>query len=61
MNNLQIFNYESQEVRIADIDGSPWWIAKDICDVLGIKETSDAVRTLDDDEKMKVTSTEKCK
>jgi hypothetical protein len=29
----------------------PWFIAKDLCDVLDVKNTSDALSRLDDDEK----------
>jgi prophage antirepressor-like protein len=33
------------------IDGEPWLVAKDVCDVLGIANSRDALRGLDDDEK----------
>ncbi|MGE4555560.1 MAG: BRO family protein [Desulfovibrionaceae bacterium] len=32
-------------------DGEPWFVAKDVCDVLGLAHTSSAIRDLDDDEK----------
>lgn len=38
------------------IDGEPWWVAADICAVLGVKNTSDAVTSLDEDEKQQVNS-----
>ena len=34
-------------------DGNPWWIAKEVCDILGIKQVAYAVNTLDYDEKLK--------
>jgi len=46
------FSYESNKIRvIKDGSGEPWWIASDICRVLEIKNTSDALKHLDDDEK----------
>lgn len=32
-------------------DGEPWWVAKDVCDILGIKNARDAISSLDEDEK----------
>lgn len=46
---LQIFNYEDYEVRTVFIDGEPWWVALDVCEVLGVDRTQ--TRRLDDDEK----------
>mgnify|MGYP002856232838 CR=1 FL=1 len=34
------------------IDGDVWFVAKDVCDVLGIQRTNDATCGLDDDEKV---------
>lgn len=39
------------QLRSVTRDGSPWFIAKDVCDVLGLADASVAVRGLDDDEK----------
>lgn len=51
MNDLTVFRFEgTREVRTVVRDGEPWFVAKDICDILGIQNTSDAVRNLDDDE-----------
>ena len=51
MNDLTVFKFEgTREVRTIIKDGEPWFVAKDICDILGIQNTSDAVRNLDDDE-----------
>jgi anti-repressor protein len=35
MNELQVFTYEGNEVRTVQRDGAPWWVAKDVCAVLG--------------------------
>lgn len=45
-----IFAATGQPVRTVMVDGQPWFVAKDVCAVLGISNPSDAVRSLDDDE-----------
>ena len=51
MNELSIFNYEQQEIRTVIIDGEPWFVAKDVCEVLGLGRQQDSTRHLDEDEK----------
>ena len=44
MNELQVFNNpEFGDVRTVQIDGEPWFVGKDIADVLGYKDSSDAM------------------
>ena len=50
MNEVQIFNYNGNEVRTVQKDGEPWWILKDVCDVLDIKNSTDVAKRLDVDE-----------
>ena len=55
---LQIFKYQSDEERLfneittLEIDGDVWFVAKDVCGALDIKNARDAVSALDDDEKL---------
>ena len=52
MSNIIPFQYESKEVRvIQDEHGDPWWVAKDVCEILGLESTHKAVERLDEDEK----------
>ncbi|SEB15958.1 Phage antirepressor protein KilAC domain-containing protein [Thalassobacillus cyri] len=52
MNELQkVFNYGEQQVRTVIIDDVVWFIAADVCTVLDIKNSHDAVVRLDADEK----------
>ena len=55
MNNLTTFNFGSHDTRVAirvvTLDGEPWFVAKDICDVLQLKNVSKALSHLDNDEK----------
>lgn len=51
MNELQIFNYNGNKVRTIQIDGEPWWVLKDVCEILEIKNPTDVVKRLDEDER----------
>ncbi|MGG4042091.1 phage antirepressor KilAC domain-containing protein [Bacillus smithii] len=52
MNQLQkVFQYQEHQVRTILKDGEPWFVAKDVCNVLEIKNSRDAISRLDDDEK----------
>ena len=47
-----VFPRTKHKVRVViDKHGNPWWVAKDVCDVLGIDNPSQALSRLDDDEK----------
>ena len=43
MNELQIFNFESNEVRTQLIDDEPWFVGRDVAEVLGYSNTRDAL------------------
>lgn len=52
MNQLQVFNNtEFGQVRTMVINGSPWFVAKDVCECLGLTKHRDAVSRLDGDER----------
>lgn len=46
------FSESKQEIRNLLIESKPWFVAKDVCDVLDIQNNRQAVRELDDDEKL---------
>lgn len=48
----KVFQYQGKQVRTLSIEGDPWFVAKDVCDVLEHSDTSKAVGRLDDDEKL---------
>ena len=54
INELQVFSYEGSEIRTVQLGGEPWWVLKDICDVLELSNPSMIADRLDDDEKTKV-------
>lgn len=51
MNDLQIFSFNENQLRTVTKEGEPWFVAKDVCDVLGIKNITDAIKRLEDDER----------
>lgn len=51
MNDITISSFNSKQVRVLKIDGEPWFVAKDLCNILEIKNVSDSLSRLDDDEK----------
>lgn len=58
MSNLINFTFEnSQQIRIINQNGEFWFVANDVCNILEIQNTSDALKTLDDDEKAKLENT----
>ena len=47
MNELvNVFNYQTKEVRTVIKDGEPWFVAKDVCEILEISNNRDAVSRL---------------
>lgn len=55
---LQIFKYQSEEEQIlndlmtVEINGTIWFAAADVCAVLGLTNPTEALRALDEDEKL---------
>lgn len=41
--NIQLFQYEEKPVRTVTINGEPWWVAKDVCTILGYTNASKAL------------------
>ena len=51
MAEIQIFNYQNREVRTVEQNGEPWFVLKDVCEVLGIGTPAKVAERLDEDEK----------
>ncbi len=51
MNELTVFTFQGNNVRTIVKNGSPWWVLKDVCDVLDIGNSRDVMARLDSDEK----------
>ena len=46
------FSESKNEVRNVLLEGKPFFVAKDVCDVLGLTNVTEALRPLDEDEKL---------
>ncbi|WP_328749282.1 MULTISPECIES: BRO family protein [unclassified Streptomyces] len=46
-----IFPETNKRVRVLMVEGAPWWVARDVCNVLEMERPDAALRGLDDDEK----------
>ncbi|MFU2126441.1 Bro-N domain-containing protein [Gallibacterium anatis] len=49
--NVSNFNFGESSIRVVSINNEPWFIAKDICEILGIKNPTQALENLDEDER----------
>lgn len=48
---IQQFDFKGASLRtLTDKAGEPWFVAKDVCDILGMSNPSMAVTALDKDE-----------
>lgn len=47
---LQTFNFETQEVRTVIKNNEPWFVGKDVADILGYSRSDNAIRRHVDDE-----------
>lgn len=53
-NKIQQFDFRGASLRtLTDEEGEPWFVAKDVCDILGHSNVSMALDRLDDDERSK--------
>lgn len=51
MTDMKLFSYNGADVRTVIRDNAPWFIAAEVCRILDISNSRDAVSRLDDDEK----------
>lgn len=58
MASITTFNFVTQSVRVVMIDGTPWFVGKDVCEALSIANHNDALGRLDDDERRGVAITD---
>jgi len=35
MSNVQLFNFKSNQIRVVEIEGNPWFVAADVCRSIG--------------------------
>lgn len=44
MTDLSVFAFDSQAVRVVMVDGEPWFVGKDVAEVLGYTDTVNAIK-----------------
>ena len=52
----RVFQFRNRQIRTMQVDGEPWFVAADVCAVLGLANPSQAVSYLDDDERCLITN-----
>ena len=50
-NKIQVWNYESSEIRTVQVNGEPWFVLADVCKVLELSNPSKVADRLELDEK----------
>ena len=45
------FAYTTQKIRMIEIDNKPWFVVKDVCDILGVKNYKNVMTRLRENEK----------
>jgi prophage antirepressor-like protein len=53
----QVFNFGERPIEVHTVNGEPWWVGRDVCEVLGISQPHRSIAQLDDDEKGRHTVT----
>ena len=48
---LKAFDYGGQQVRTTVMDGQPWFVAKDVCEILELGNVTRAVERLRESQK----------
>jgi anti-repressor protein len=52
MNELKLFNFENNQVRTLLINNEPWFVGKDVADILGYQNSSrDINRHVDEEDR----------
>jgi anti-repressor protein len=47
MNEMEVFRFEGSQVRTVFNEGQMWWVAKDVCEVLGLKKPENSYSKID--------------
>lgn len=50
MSSVQVLDFQGHPVRMLELGGQPWWVLRDICEVLGLTTPARVAERLDEDE-----------
>ncbi|WP_024629088.1 MULTISPECIES: BRO-N domain-containing protein [unclassified Paenibacillus] len=48
MSNSSLFKFDENEVKVIFVDGEPWFVLKDVCNILGLR-SPDVKQRLNED------------
>lgn len=48
---FSIFKFGDQQIRVVEKDGEPWFVARDVCKAIDVKNTTDALKSLNENER----------
>lgn len=51
VSEFTIFKFGKHDIRVVTKNGDPWFVAKDVCDAIGLTNSRVSLQALDDDEK----------
>ena len=51
MSTVELFQYESAQLRTAVVDGEPWFVASDVAKILEFRDAHNLVRGIDDEDR----------
>lgn len=54
LNTVQAFAFDGRDVRVIMIENEPWWVAADVCAVLGIGDARQGVERLDESDRCQI-------
>lgn len=57
-NEIQVWNYESSEVRTVQVNGEPWFVLADVCKVLELSSPHKVADRLENDERNQIPVTD---
>ena len=57
-NEIQVWNYESSEIRTVQINGEPWFVLSDVCKVLELSSPHKVADRLENDERNQIPVTD---
>jgi len=44
--NIALFDYKNIQIRTVIIDGDIWFVAKDVCDALGLTNPTESLKNI---------------
>lgn len=51
MKDLTTFSYQSTKIRVFEVEGEPWFVAKDAGDILGLSDIRTSLRGIDEEDR----------